>query len=68
MVFQDESNIIFTHNTAMQHGGAVYVHDNSSVSFVGITKVVFHHNMAESDGGALYSYDHCNITIGNTLK
>ena len=48
----------------MQHGGAVYVHDNSSVSFFGDAKVVFHHNMAESDGGALYSYDHCNITIG----
>ena len=47
----------------MKHGGAVYVHDNSSVSIVGNTKVVFHHNMAEKGGGALYFYDHCNITL-----
>jgi len=48
----------------MQHGEAVYVHDNCNVSFVGNIKVVFHHNMAERGGGALYSHDHCNITLG----
>ena len=53
----------FTRNKAIQLGGAVYVHDNTSISFVGNTKVFFHRNMAESDGGALCSNDYCNITI-----
>ena len=61
--FQDNSNVNFTHNTAIHHGGAVYAHDNASISFVGNSKVVFHYNMAESGGGALYSNDHCNIIL-----
>ena len=64
VTFQDGCNVTFAHNTAVQHGGAVYVYDNSSVSFVGKRKVVFHHSVAESDGGSIYSYECCNITIG----
>jgi len=40
----------------MQHGGAVYVHDRTSINLVGSITVTFRHNMAESGGGVLHSY------------
>ena len=67
-MFNEACAVMFTGSMATQHGGAIlYVHDNSSISFVGSTKVAFHHNVAESDGGTLYTYDHCRITIGKYL-
>jgi len=67
-MFQDESNVAFTHNIALHHAMVelyMYMIIAVCINLVGNTKVVFHHNIAESDGGALYSYDYCN---DNTLK
>ena len=41
VIFQDSSNLTFTNNTAMQHGGALCVHDSTSISFVGNIKLFF---------------------------
>ena len=53
-MFNKACTVVFKGKMATQHDGAIYVNDNSSVSFVGSTKVAFHHNVAQSYGGALY--------------
>ena len=48
------SNLMFVHNTALQDGGAIYLSDQSNLTFTNSSQVSFSNNDARDYGGAIY--------------
>ena len=62
-LYKQYSIIIFKNNTASQDGGAIYIGDQSHLTFMTDSNVTFSHNMASDYGGAMYSE-----MIGSTIE
>ena len=63
------SSIMFKNNTASQDGGAIYIADQSYVTFMEGSNVMFSHNRASDYGGAIYGeVPNSRINFGNSTK
>ena len=68
IIFKGNSNVVFKYHLSGQSndGGAVYIHDHSTITFEGASTVSFNANQA-NNGGALY-IEYSNITSKGNSK
>ena len=65
--FKNCSIVMFKNNAASQDGGAIYVSDESHLTFLEGSNVTFYHNRAGDYGGAIYSeMGNGNITFADS--
>ena len=68
-VFRNFLTLIFKNNTASQDGGAIYIADQSQITFMEGANVTFSHNKASDYGGAIYcKMINSKITFGNSAN
>ena len=55
MIIEENSNVVFNDNVAyMNSGGAMYIHEDSTVTIGGNSVVTFYHNLTFKNGGAVH--------------
>jgi len=57
--------VIFHNNTAINNGGAVYLHTNATPTFINNT--FFQNSAPALEGGAIYCTNNCNFHIHNSI-
>ena len=67
VIFDENSNVTFSHNLADGRGGAVFLTNHSICLFDQTSIVTFYYNKA-TKGGAIYSEDHSNVTFKAKCK
>ena len=68
IIFDENTEVQFSRNTAATHGAAVYISTNSSVTSSGDSIINFAFNSAVEGGGALYSSEPNIILNENTSQ
>ena len=54
ILIQGNASVIFTNNTALQDGGAMYLNEHSNFTYHSNSNVDFYYNTAKDYGGAIY--------------
>ena len=75
VIFQSNSSVNFTYNTAKINGGAIYLttysrvlfkdHSLLNTSFNNKILLTFHQNRANNSGNNIYAYNHSYVLFGN---
>ena len=62
------SSVIFKYNRASQDGGAIYIAEQSQITFMQGSNVIFSHNKASDYGGAIYDKGIINFITSNNVS